>query len=54
MAEIKWNIRHYLKDGTELKPGMQFPDTPANKARLQRVMALCQQFNKGGEKHGKD
>lgn len=50
MAEIKWNIRHYLKDGTELKPGMRFPDTPENRATLERVRTLCR-ARKGGEKH---
>ncbi|MBO6293310.1 MAG: hypothetical protein J6N51_13805 [Selenomonas sp.] len=55
MATITWNIRHYLKDGTELKPGMQFPDTQENRARLQRVWEICQRHNnKGGENNGKD
>lgn len=55
MAEIKWNIRHTLKDGTELKPGMQFPDTPETRATLQRVWEICQRHNnKGGENNGKD
>lgn len=52
MAEITWNIRHRLKDGTELKPGMQFPDTPANRATLDRVWAICR-TRKGGDKHDK-
>lgn len=41
MAAIKWKIRHFLKDGTELKPGMQFPDTPENCSRIERVREIC-------------
>lgn len=50
MAEIKWNIRHYLKDGTPFKKGMQFPDTPANRATIERVREICR---RGLEKQGK-
>jgi hypothetical protein len=41
MAAIKWEVRHYLKDGTELKPGMQFPDTPENQATIEPVREIC-------------
>jgi hypothetical protein len=41
MRKTMWNIRHFLKDGTELKPGMQFPDTPENQATIERVREIC-------------
>lgn len=39
--KFEWHITHYLKDGTELKPGMQFPDTPENRATIERVREIC-------------
>jgi hypothetical protein len=42
MAGIEWNIRHFLKDGTEIKKGDQFPDTAENRATIERVRELCQ------------
>ena len=50
MAEIKWNIRHFLKDGTEIHPGDQFPDTAENRATVERVREICQRYRatKGG------
>jgi hypothetical protein len=41
MGDIKWNVRHFLKDGTELKPGMQFPDNPENRETIERVREIC-------------
>lgn len=51
MAAIEWKITHHLRDGTELKPGQQFPDTAENRATLERVRAICRNHTKGGEKH---
>lgn len=50
MGEIKWNVRHFLKDGTELKPGMQFPDTAENRETIERVREICR---KGVERMSK-
>ena len=50
--KLEWKVTHFLKDGTELKPGMQFPDTPENRATLERVRALCQK-RKGSDKNDK-
>ena len=41
MAEIKWKFRHFLKDGNELKPGMQIPMTKENMATIERVYNIC-------------
>ena len=50
MAEIQWKIRHFLKDGTELTPGMQFPDTPVNRATIERIREICRRYREGGGK----
>ena len=50
MAEIKWNIRHFLKDGTEIHKGDQFPDTPENRATIERVRDICRRYLERGEK----
>ena len=48
MAEITWRIEHYLKDGTKLEPGMQFPDTPENRATIMRAIEAG---TRGGDHH---
>ena len=53
MAGIQWNIRHVLKDGTELHPGDQFPDNPENRATIERVRAICRKALEGGEHNDK-
>lgn len=51
MAEIdKWKIRHFLRDGTEIKKGDQFPDTPENRATIERVRDICRRYLERGEK----
>lgn len=53
MATINWKVSHYLRDGTELKPGMQFPDNPENRATIERVRAICRKALEGGEHNDK-
>ena len=45
MAKFEWKIRHFLKDGTELKPGMQIPMTAENMAIIQRAYEICVEAN---------
>jgi hypothetical protein len=44
VAEITWKIRHFLKDGTEIKPGQQFPETPEYLAVIERVREVCRRY----------
>jgi hypothetical protein len=39
--KFEWKITHFLKDGTPLTKGMQFPDTPENRETLERVREIC-------------
>lgn len=47
MAKINWNIRHVLKDGTELRPGMQFQDTEENRATIERLRDILRHAEGG-------
>jgi hypothetical protein len=39
--KFEWHFTHFLKDGTPFKKGMQFPDTPENRATIERVREIC-------------
>ena len=39
--KFEWHFTHFLKDGTPFKKGMQLPDTPENRATIERVREIC-------------